>query len=223
MVNSRLKVNRPSLVLPMILFYLVIILSGVFIVILLSSAEIYGLPLFISGAALLAALIAVSSVMLPEFSGAPWVPTHKEIVNKILEMSRLKPNEILYDLGSGDGRLVIAAVRDFGANAVGVEIDPFRVIYSRFKIFQLGLAGKARIIRGNFFHVELQTADVVVLFLLQRTNDKLRRKLEQELLRPDCRVVSLVFQFQGWELLDADEEEMIYVYRPRRAMSDEIA
>lgn len=223
MVNSRLKVNRPSLVLPMILFYLVIILSGVFIVILLSSAEIYGLPLFISGAALLAALIAVSSVMLPEFSGAPWVPTHKEIVNKILEMSRLKPNEILYDLGSGDGRLVIAAARDFGANAVGVEIDPFRVIYSRFKIFQLGLAGKARIIRGNFFHVELQTADVVVLFLLQRTNDKLRRKLEQELLRPDCRVVSLVFQFQGWELLDADEEEMIYVYRPRRAMSDEIA
>jgi hypothetical protein len=213
--------SRPSLILPMVLFYVVMISSGVVIVLLILSAKVFNLPLALCGAAVLAGVTVVSSIMLPEFSGAPWVPTRKEIVGKILTMSEVKTGDLLYDLGSGDGRLVIAASRDFGATAVGVEIDPFRVLYSRYQIWRYRLGNRARIIRRNFFDVELQDADVVVLFLLQRTNDKLQHKLEQELKKPDCRVVSLLFQFQGWEIQSSDEEDKIYVYRPHPAHTKE--
>jgi hypothetical protein len=200
--------------LPLVLFYLVMGLGVVTILLLGTTTQTFSLPLIISTIALLAIVVAISSIMLPQFTGAPWVPTKKELVGKILSITELKSGELLYDLGSGDGRLVIAAVRDFRARAVGIEIDPFRVLYSRLKISQLHLNGKARILRTNFFKVDLQAADVVVLFLLQETNDKLQLKLERE-LDPNCRVVSLHFQFKGWEELRADKEEMIYVYRPR--------
>src|SRR5271169_3728376 len=114
----------------MILFYFGMGLGAATILILLSTKGLT-LLVIISGVALLSVLVAISSIMLPEFTGAPWVPISRKLVGKILAMSELKPTESLYDLGSGDGRLVIAAARDFGALAVGIEIDPFRVLYSR--------------------------------------------------------------------------------------------
>jgi len=200
----------------MILFYSVVGLGGATFLVLLGSARISTILLIPLVVTLLVAVVATSSIMLPEFTGAPWVPTSRELVSKILSMSELKPTELLYDLGSGDGRIVVAAAKDFGARSVGIEIDPFRVLYSRLKIFQLRLKN-AKIVRSNFFDVDLRDADVVVLFLLQDTNDKLQRKLERELSKPNCRVVSLVFHFKGWEVIRADEEEMIYIYKPHPA------
>ncbi len=71
---------------------------------------------------------------------------------------------------------MIAAAKDFGARSVGIEIDPFRVIYSRLRIFQLRLADRVRIVRSNFFNIELRDADIVVMFLLQETMNKLQPK-----------------------------------------------
>lgn len=204
----------------MILFYLAIGLGVLVILILQTSTIGLGLPLLLSAFGLAVVTVAISSIMLPEFTGAPWVPTSSDRVRKVLAMSELKANELLYDLGSGDGRIVITAARDFEARAIGIEIDPFRVLYSRLKILQFDLKDKVRILRGNFFDIDLGEADVVVLFLLQQTNDKLRRKLERELTKPDCRVVSIVFQFEGWELLREDPEDMIYVYRPHPAIKE---
>lgn len=204
----------------MVLFYLSIGLAAVVILILQASTKSLGLPLVISSVGLVVVTVAISSIMLPEFTGAPWVPMSSEKVGKILAMCQLKESEVLYDLGSGDGRIVIAAAKDFGARAVGIEIDPFRVFYSRLKIFQLRLRGRAKILRGNFFNFDLGQADVLVLFLLQKTNDKLRGKLERELTKPDCRVISVVFRFEGWELVREDSEEMIYVYRPHPALKE---
>jgi SAM-dependent methyltransferase len=205
-------VSPPAKSLPMILFYLVIGLVVVTVIFLNT-----GLLSVILALTLVAAVVAISSIMLPQFTGAPWVPTSKELVGEILSMAELKPGELLYDLGSGDGRLVIAAERDFDARAVGIEIDPLRVLYSRLKIFQFHLKN-AKIIRSNFFNVDLREADVVTTFLLQETNDRLQQKLERELTRPNCRVVSLVFQFKGWEEIKADRERMIYVYKPHPPM-----
>ncbi len=204
----------------MILFYLVMGLGAVTIFLLLTSTKGLLLPLISSSLALLVVTVTISSIMLPQFLGAPWVPTSKELVNKILSISELKPAETLYDLGSGDGRLVIAAARDFGARAVGIEIDPFRVLYSRLRISQLRLSGKAKIIRSNFFNIDLRDADVVIVYLLQETLDKLQYKLEMELTKPNCRVVSVVFRFKGWEVIKSDQEARIYVYRTRPATTD---
>ena len=157
------------------------------------------------------------SFIIPTLSGAPWVPSPGETIRKMLLLAQVKPGEELYDLGSGDGRIVIMSAREFGARSTGVEIDPFRAYYSRLLIAILGLRGKARVIRSSFYNVNLSDADVVTLYLLQPTNDRLKPKLEEE-LKPTCRVVSHVFKFD-WELLHADEGAKIYVYSPKRSLA----
>ena len=82
--------------------------------------------------------------------GAPWVPLESHVVNNVMELAQIKPGEVFYDLGSGDGRLVIAAAFR-GARACGIEVDRFRVGYSRFCIFIFGLQDKAKIIHANMF------------------------------------------------------------------------
>ena len=207
----------------MILFYLIMGLGATTIGILFESTRGLELPLAVSSVALLALTVTLSSIMLPKYTGAEWVPTPTGLVPKILSMAELKTGECLYDLGSGDGRLVISAVKYFGAKAVGIEIDPFRVFYSRLKISRLGLQGRARIVRGNFFNIQLGEADVIVVYLLQETVDKLREKLKRELSRPNCRVVSVAFPFKGWKPLIVDDENMIYLYKPEPAANAKTA
>lgn len=134
--------------------------------------------------------------------GAPFVPLEPDVVDRIMNLSRIGRGDIYFDLGSGDGRLVIAAALR-GAKAYGVEIDPFRVWYSRLCIFLLGLGGRAKIIHKNIFEIDLSKADAVTTYLLQETNDKLFEKLDKE-LKPRARVVSAAFSFSKWnpEIID---------------------
>lgn len=131
----------------------------------------------------------------------------------MLQLSKVKPGEEVYDLGSGDGRIVIMSAREFGAKSTGIEIDVFRASYSKLLISLLGLRGKARVIWSSFYRVDLSSADVVTVYLLPETNDKLAPKLERE-LRPTSRVVSHAFRFD-WQLIESDDREGIYVYNPR--------
>jgi len=140
--------------------------------------------------------------------GAPFVPLEPHVVNRIMELAKIKPSDIFFDLGSGDGRLVIAAA-SLGARAYGIEIDPFRVLYSRFCIFLFGLSGRAKIIQKNIFDVDLSSADVVTIYLLQETNDKLFRKLIRE-LKPQTRIVSAAFNFPKWQPITIDPNGPIY-------------
>jgi predicted RNA methylase len=140
--------------------------------------------------------------------GAPWVPLEPRVVNRIMELAKIKPGNKFYDLGSGDGRLVIAAA-SLGAKAYGIEIDLFRVWYSRFCILLFGLTGRAKIIHRNIFDVDLSSADIVTIYLLQETNDKLFIKLSRE-LRPNTRVVSAAFNFPKWKPIIVDPNGPIY-------------
>ncbi|MBI5872283.1 diphthine synthase [archaeon] len=144
--------------------------------------------------------------------GAPYVPSSRKAVKKMLEIAKLKPGEILYDLGSGDGRTVIGAARNYNVKAIGIEIDPIRVLLSRFLIKVFGLENRAKIIHGDFFKQNLRNADVVVVYLLQKTNDKLQKKLERE-LRKGTRVISHWFTFKGWKLIKADRKLKVYMYK----------
>ena len=129
--------------------------------------------------------------------GAPFVPTEPKTVEKMLRLAQVKKGDVLYDLGSGDGRIVTAAAL-MGANAYGVEIDPLKTFYSHFMLLLFGLNKYAKIIRGDFYKVDLSKANVVTLFLLPETNQKLKDKLQKE-LRTGSRIVSYAFKFDGWK------------------------
>jgi SAM-dependent methyltransferase len=128
----------------------------------------------------------------------PYVPTPQDIVEKMLELAKVEPDDVVYDLGSGDGRIVITAAQKFGARAVGVELDPDLYKQSSDQIKELGLEGRAQILHENMFNVNVHRATVVTLYLLTAVNEKLRPLLERQ-LRPGARIVSHDFQVPGWE------------------------
>jgi phage tail-like protein len=116
----------------------------------------------------------------------------------MLELARVTPSDVVYDLGSGDGRTVITAAQQFGAEAVGVELDDGRFEESAARIAALGLGRRAKIMHGDLFAADLHRATVVTLYLLSRVNARLRLSLEAQ-LRPGTRVVAHDFPVPGWE------------------------
>jgi precorrin-6B methylase 2 len=144
--------------------------------------------------------------------GAGWEPTSRKKIRRMLEMSGAGPSDVVYDLGSGDGRIIVEAAKTYRARAVGVEADPLRVLISRLAVASQHLKGQVRVVWGNFFHVDLSEATIVTLFLSQGTNRRLESKLIAE-LRPGTRVVSHVWTFDGWTpaLTDPDHDLSLYV------------
>ena len=128
--------------------------------------------------------------------GAPFVPSARAKIQVMLALARVTGGERVFDFGSGDGAVLIAIAR-CGAYATGVEINPFLVWYSRWRIWRHGLGSRATVIRGNFYDVSLASADVVMLYLWPSTVARLRTKMEQE-LRPGARIVSQAFPIQDW-------------------------
>jgi cyclopropane fatty-acyl-phospholipid synthase-like methyltransferase len=140
----------------------------------------------------------------------------------MLEAASLRRGELLYDLGCGDGRIVLAAAKIFGARAVGVEISESLVKLAREQAESQGLQNQVKIIAGDMLNVDLSQANVVSLYLMTEANDTLRPKLERE-LKPGARVVSLEFKMRGWKPSHVEKVElhnhpyMIYVYEmPQR-------
>jgi ubiquinone/menaquinone biosynthesis C-methylase UbiE len=146
---------------------------------------------------------------------APFVQTPLEVAKKMLDLSQIKANEHLYDLGCGDGRLIILAAKDVGAKATGVELREDLIERAKTEIKRLDLEDKVTIIQDNFFNVNISDADVVTLYLTSSANERLRPKLEAE-LKPGCRVVSHDFKVPGWKPSAVYDELLghtIYTYR----------
>jgi SAM-dependent methyltransferase len=155
-------------------------------------------------------IIFFISVAWTQIIGAPWVPTSMKTVHKMLTMADVRPDDVLYDLGCGDGRIIVTAARRYGARAVGIEIDPLRYLWCQFLVSILGLRDRVKIIFGNLFSQDLSEADVVTCYLLQNTNEKLEGKLLQE-LRPGTRVVSHDFTFPHLSKVRQDGEARLYL------------
>jgi protein-L-isoaspartate O-methyltransferase len=129
---------------------------------------------------------------------APWIPAPLTAVYAALELAWASPCDVLYDLGSGDGRVIVIAARDFCVRkSVGVEIDPALVEVARAKARMEGVEDRVEVIEGDFFTVTLSDATIVYLYLYKSVNERLRGKLESE-LRPGTRVVALDFPVPGW-------------------------
>jgi SAM-dependent methyltransferase len=149
---------------------------------------------------------------------APFVPSPQVVVERMLEAAEVKPGETVYDLGCGDGRIVIAAAREFRAKGVGVELSNDLVRQARDQVNRLGLGNRVTILQGDLLEVDLKPADVVTLYLLTESNDRLKPIFEKS-LRPGARVVSHDFRIRGWKPLEVEtvavsgRAHTIYVYR----------
>ncbi len=149
---------------------------------------------------------------------APYVVSPQQIVDRMLELADIKPGETLYDLGSGDGRVLITAVQRYRAKAVGIEISETLVKSASERIQKLGLQNDARVIQGDLLQVDLSPADVVTIYLATDSNEILRPNLEK-FLKPGARVVSHDYVVPGWKpkFVDKDLPEarghVIYLYQ----------
>jgi predicted RNA methylase len=135
----------------------------------------------------------------------------------MLELGRVKPGDMVYDLGSGDGRIVITAAQKFGARAVGVEIMPDLCVKATERIKALGLQDKVRMMEDSALRVDLSPANVVTMCLLTSSNERLKPNLEKY-LKPGSRIVSYQFPIRGWNPAEISKvkigttEHVIYVY-----------
>jgi len=129
---------------------------------------------------------------------APYVPSPPQVIRQMLILAELKPREVFFDLGAGDGRTVIMAAKDFGARAVGVELREDLVKKALSTIYENSLQDRVTIVNGDMFNVDLTSADVVFLYLTTSANEKVKPKLEAE-LKPRVRVVSHDYEIVGWK------------------------
>jgi SAM-dependent methyltransferase len=125
-----------------------------------------------------------------------WVPTPDEVVDRMLTMAQVKPNDTVYDLGAGDGKIAIAAAKKFGARSYGIEYNPDMARYAQNNAQKAGVAGKAQIINGDIFATDFSKATVITMYLLPSLNIKLRPTILQ--MRPGTRVVSHSFTMDDW-------------------------
>ena len=156
-------------------------------------------------------LIGLLWILVPALYGLPPVPTRLSRIRAALKLANLQPDEVLYDLGSGDGRVLILAAREFGVRAVGIEIGPIQRLFSWMKVLSSGVRHRVRIEAGNFYKADLRAADVVFVYATSKEVAKLASLLEKQ-MKPGSRLVSISADFPEWEPSAFDERELIFVY-----------
>jgi|SRR5690242_13398450 SAM-dependent methyltransferase len=150
---------------------------------------------------------------------APYVTSPEHAIDKMLQMANLRSGETLYDLGCGDGRILIAAAERYKVKAVGIEISDHLARTAAEKVKKAGLQNQVKVVHGNFMRTDLSGADVVTLYLATTANESLRPNLEHY-LRPNTRVVSYDYPIPGWKPIETSESEghhgtnhTIYLYQ----------
>jgi SAM-dependent methyltransferase len=150
----------------------------------------------------------------------PYVPTTGTAVKAMLKLARVRRTDVVYDLGCGDGRIVIAAAKNFGARGVGIDIDPVRIREARKNARQAGVENRVEFREQDLFQSDFREATVVTLFLLPAINRRLRPQLEA--LKPGTRIVSNTFEIGDWkparELVVKDDANDDYYFGSRRLL-----
>jgi predicted O-methyltransferase YrrM len=140
----------------------------------------------------------------------PYVPTPQPVVDAMLSLAKVNKDDILYDLGSGDGRIVITAAQRFGTRGTGIDIDSQRITEANANAKQAGVTDKVKFVQEDLFNTDFSKATVVTLYLLPEVNSKLRPKLLSQ-LKPGTRIVSHDFDIRGWQ-----PERTVKVQGPER-------
>jgi trans-aconitate methyltransferase len=170
-----------------------------------------------------AAVIAQPLKALDKSPEVPFVPTHEKVVDEMLKVAKVGKNDVLYDLGSGDGRIPITAAKRWGTRGVGVDIDPKRIEEARENATKAGVADKVKFMQQDLFETNIKDATVVTLYLLPDVNLRLRPKLLAD-LKPGTRVVSHNYDMGDWKpqqtitvkLPDGEHTVYYWVVPPRK-------
>lgn len=128
----------------------------------------------------------------------PYVPTREAVVEGMLKLAKVNKDDVLYDLGCGDGRIVITAAKQYGATGTGVDINPERISEANQNAKEAGVTDKVKFVEGDLFETDFSKATVVTLYLLPNINLKLRPILLEQ-LKPGTRIVSHAFDMGDWE------------------------
>jgi hypothetical protein len=163
------------------------------------------------GVNLLVFILALLWILVPAIYGLPSKPTNLDRIRMALKLVGLKQNEVLYDLGAGDGRVILIAAQEFGAKAVGIEVGPVQCALIWLRATASGLGNNVQIQWGNFFKSDLSEADVVYVYATSTEVAKLAPYLETQ-MKPSSRVVSVSADFPEWEPFTFDETDLIFVY-----------
>ena len=169
-------------------------------------------------------VLLLTLVALPAFAQdpryvnklAPYVASPAKVVDRMLELANVRPGETVFDLGCGDGRILIEAAQRYKAKAIGIEISPKIAAEARAHIKKAGVADHAQVIEGDLLQADLTGADVVTIYLATSLNEELRPRLEK-FLKPGARVVSHDYAVPGWkptQVVQADgrQKHSIYLY-----------
>jgi len=176
--------------------------------------------LLIAGLTLL--LILGLWILVPSLYGLPWIPTREKRIRKALQQAKLQPGETLYDLGAGDGRVLLMAAKEFGAGAVGIEIGPVQCMLGWLRIWLSRNRNNIRMRCGDFYKADISAADVVFVYATSSQTSRLLPLLERQ-LPPGARVVSIAADFPEWQPSIVDRESLIFVYEmpPKRVIESD--
>ncbi len=147
-----------------------------------------------------------------------YVPTPEAVVEAMLQVANVGKDDIVYDLGCGDGRIPVTAARKYGARGVGIDIDPERIKEANENVERNKVGDRVKIVQGDLFQQDLSAATVVTLYLLPSLNEKLMPKLMKE-LKPGTRIVSHAFEMGDWKpekTLDVEGRKVYYWTIPKR-------
>ena len=147
----------------------------------------------------------------PDSPWAPWWRTNKKIARAICRMAKISKKDVIYDLGSGTGTALIVASREFGAKGVGIEIDPLRCFISSVLLHSNGVSDKIKILKKNFYDVNISNATVVFVYLVPRVLKKLKSKFLKE-LKPGTLILSYRYKI-SLPLKHHDKKNDIYLYK----------
>ena len=165
---------------------------------------LYGIFLFLF-------LLGLLWIFIPALYGLPSRPTDPDRIRKALRSANLQPNELLYDLGAGDGRVLLIAAKEFGANAVGIEVGPIQCALIWLRIVGSGLGNKIQLKWGNYFKSDVSQADVVFIYATSREVQRLPPYLEKQ-MKSGSRLVSISADFPEWEPSAFDEPDLFFIY-----------
>lgn len=159
--------------------------------------------------------LSLLSLIIGAKDFAIFFPTHKNYIKEALKLADLKPSEKFYDLGCGDGRVLICAAKDFGTKSIGFEISPIIFLIAKVNILIKGLNKKAEVHFKNFYKADLTQADVVFIFGMKHSMPKLIKKLKSE-VKKGTKIISYVFQIPGWKpekSYKVNGKELVYLYK----------
>ena len=167
--------------------------------------------IWLIGLGLVFLLLSALWLIVPALYGLPWIPTREKRIRRALELAKLQPDELLYDLGAGDGRVLVMAAKEFDARAVGIEIGPVQCLVGWLRIVFNGCRPKSRMRWGDFYKADISDADVVFVYATSSQTSKLLPLSERQ-LRPGVRVVSIAADFPSWVPKAVDREFLIFLY-----------